>query len=264
MSNRLPHWQSIMFGAIAGAATWLLLDLIGVPAIFGVRSDVGLVPAMVLGAIFGLTRLRFLFPVIDLLLIALIGVVSYTTVIVEPAKSFIRSDPVPQSADAVVALSAGINADGFLTQQSADRTLKAVELVERGVAPTLLVTREEKRDRNLRFTSAEDQLRFANLAHLRSILSTRKVKSTHDEALAVASIAKYRNWRHIVLVTSPFHSRRACKTFERVGLMVSCVPSDSRDIAVKRLAHPHDRLGAFSMWLYETAGSLRYRLAGWI
>lgn len=253
-----------MFGAIAGAATWLLLDLIGIPEIFGIGSVAGLIPAMVLGAILGLTRFRFVFPVIDLLLIALTLVVSYTALIVEPTRSLIRSDPVPQSADAVVALSAGMTADGFLTQQSADRAIKAVELVERGVAPTLLFTREEKRDKNLRFNSAEDQLRLANLAHLRSILSTRRVKSTHDEALAVASIAKYRNWRHIVLVTSPFHSRRACRTFENVGLMVSCVPSDSRDIAVKRLVHPHDRIGAFALWLYETAGTLRYRVAGWI
>ena len=253
-----------MFGAIAGAATWLLLDLIGTPEIFGIGSDAGLIPAMVLGAILGLTRFRFVFPVIDLLLIAVVAVVSYTTLIVEPAKGLIRSDPVPRSADAVVALSAGMTADGFLTQQSADRAIKAVELVERGVAPTLLFTREEKRDKNLRFNSAEDQLRLANLANLRSIISTRPVKSTRDEALAVASIAKYRNWRHIVLVTSPFHSRRACKTFENVGLMVSCVPSDSREIAVNRLVYPHDRVGAFALWLYETAGTLRYRLAGWI
>ena len=125
-----------MFGAIAGAATWLLLDLIGIPEIFGIGSDAGLIPAMVLGAILGLTRFRFVFPVIDLLLIAVIVVVSYTALIVEPARSLIRSDPVPQSADAVVALSAGMTADGFLTQQAADRAIKAVELVERGVAPT--------------------------------------------------------------------------------------------------------------------------------
>ncbi len=253
-----------MFGAIAGIATWLLLVLIGIPEIFGLANDVGLIPAMVLGAIFGLTRLRFVFPVIGLLLVVLVLVVSYTTLIVEPAKSLIRSDPVPRSADAVVALSAGVTADGYLTQQGADRTLKAVELVENGVAPTLLFTREEKRGKDLRLTSADDQRRIANLAHLQSMLQTRRVTSTHDEALAVASIAKYRNWRHIVLVTSPLHSRRACRTFEKVGLMVSCVPSDSRDVPVKRLVHPQDRVGVFGLWLYETVGSLRYRLAGWI
>ena len=65
-----------MFGAIAGAATWLLLDLIGTPEIFGIGSDAGLIPAMVLGAILGLTRFRFVFPLIELLLIAVVAVVS--------------------------------------------------------------------------------------------------------------------------------------------------------------------------------------------
>ena len=253
-----------MFGAISGAALWLLLAQIGVPEIFGIGSNTGLIPSLVLGAIIGLTRFRFLFPAIVFLLIALILVVSYTTVIVQPVRGFIRSDPVPQSADAVVALSAGVNADGFLTQQGADRTLKAVELVENGIAPVLLFTREEKSGKNFHLTSAEDQMRFANIARLHSVLSTRRVKSTRDEALAVASIAKYRNWRHIVLVTSPLHSRRACRTFENVGLMVSCVPSDSRDVSLKRLVHAEDRIKAFSLWMYETAGTLRYRLAGWI
>lgn len=253
-----------MFGAVAGAATWLLVDLIGVPEIFGIGSDAGLVPLLVLGAIFGLTRLKLVFPVMTLLLIALILVVSYTTLIVDPARALIRRDPVPRAADAVVALSAGVTTDGFLTQQSADRTVKAVELVEQGVAPVLLFTHEEKKGKKFKVTSSDDQMRFANLAHLRSVLVTRRVKSTRDEALAVASIAKYRNWRHIVLVTSPFHSRRACATFEKAGLLVSCVPSDSRDVAVNRLIHPHDRVAAFALWLYESVGSLRYRVSGWI
>lgn len=262
--SRQPHWQSIVFGAVAGTATWLLIDLIGVPEIFGIGSDAGLIPLVVLGAILGLTRLRFLLPVITLLLLTLVIVVSYTTVIVKPAHSIIRSDPVPKSADAVVALSAGVTSDGLMPQQSTDRTLKAVELVERGVAPVLVFTREVKKADGKTFSSSDDQQRIVELARLHSIFSTRPVTSTRDEALAVRSIATYRNWKHIVLVTSPFHSRRACATFEKVGLLVSCVPSDSRDVPVKRLAHAHDRIDALSFWLYEKAGTLRYRLSGWI
>ena len=65
-------------------------------------------------------------------------------------------------------------------------------------------------------------------------------------------------------MTSPFHSRRACETFEKVGIAVSCVPADSRDLAVLNLTGPDDRVRAFSMWSYELAGTLRYWLAGWI
>jgi uncharacterized SAM-binding protein YcdF (DUF218 family) len=197
-------------------------------------------------------------------LICITAVVAYSTVVVKPAQSLVRSDALPASADAVVVLSGGVTSDGYLTQQGADRTLKAVELVSGGIAPVLLFTREERKSGGIVTTSADDQRRFASIAHVTQVLSTRRVRSTRDEALAVASVARYRGWKRIVLVTSPLHSRRACAAFEKVGLQVSCVPGDARDVAVRRLLHPHDRIVAFGLLLYETAGTLRYRQAGWI
>ena len=248
----------------AGTGLWLLLDLLGVPEVFGIGSEAGLIPLAIAGGILGITRARLLMPVSVAALFALVAVVSYTPLIVQPARSFVRVDPVPASADAVVVLSAGVTADGYLTQQGTDRVVRALELMEARVAPVLVFTREEKGTGLRRYDSSRDQQRFAAIARVGETVVTAKVESTHDEALAVARIAKARKWQRIILVTSPFHSRRACATFEKAGLAVSCVPSDSRDIAVRRLDYPHDRIGAFAMWLYETAGTLRYRQLGWI
>jgi hypothetical protein len=60
------------------------------------------------------------------------------------------------------------------------------------------------------------------------------------------------------------HTRRACATFEHVGIVVSCTASEARDFAVRKMAGAGDKLRAFQLWLYETAGSLDYRLHGWI
>lgn len=256
--------ERVLCGAISGAATWLIIDLLGVPHIFGIGSDAGLVPLTVLGGLLAVTRFRLVIPVSAVLLLGLTLAVAYTTVVVEPAQGLVRSDSLPSTADAVVALSGGITADGYLTQQGADRTLKAVELVSSGIAPVLLFTREERKSGALVTTSADDQRRIASLARVSRILSTARVRSTREEAVAVASVARHRAWRRIILVTSPFHSRRACATFEKAGLTVSCIPSDSRDVAVRRLVHPHDRIVAFGLLLYETAGTLRYRQAGWL
>jgi len=256
--------ERFLSGAIAGAATWLLLDLLGVPHIFGIGSDAGLIPLTILAAILAFSRVRLMFPVVAVMLILVAAGVAYTTVVVKPAQRLVRSDSLPPSADAVVALSGGMNADGYLTQQGADRTLKAVELVASGIAPVLLFTREEKKTGSVVNTSAEDQRRIASIGGVTRMLTTRRVRSTRDEALAVASVARHRGWRRIVLVTSPFHSRRACATFEKVGLTVTCVPSDSRDVAIRRMRGAHDRITAFGLLLYETAGTLRYRQAGWL
>ena len=82
--------------------------------------------------------------------------------------------------------------------------------------------------------------------------------------MRIAALARRNGWSRIVLVTSPFHSRRACATFEKTGIKVSCVPSDSRDIAVRSLTGSENRLLAFGMLIYEIAGTIRYRQAGWL
>ncbi|HXV17423.1 MAG TPA: YdcF family protein [Gemmatimonadaceae bacterium] len=256
--------ELILTGAVAGGALWLLLDLLGVPNVFGLGSEAGLIPLIVVGALLALTRFRRVVPLISLMLICVVMIVAYTPVIVRPARTFIRADPLPSSADAVVVLSAGVTPDGYLTQQGTDRALKGVALVESGLAPIIVFTLEEKGTGPKRYNSVGDQKRISAIARISNVLFTRKVKSTHDEAVAVAAIARQRGWRRIALVTSPFHTRRACATFEQTGLTVSCVPSESRDIAVRRLIYPHDRVAAFGMWLYETAGTLRYRQLGWI
>jgi uncharacterized SAM-binding protein YcdF (DUF218 family) len=151
-----------------------------------------------------------------------------------------------------------------LPQQGLDRLIKAVELVKSGVAPVLVVTREERRIDGGKTATSADQQRIIALAGIPHILSTVAVKSTHDEAMQIARLATNHGWKRIVLVTSPFHSRRACGTFEKAGLIISCVPSDSRDVAIRNLKFPSDRIQAFRMWLYETAGTLRYRQLDWL
>jgi uncharacterized SAM-binding protein YcdF (DUF218 family) len=249
---------------VAGVASWMLIDQLGVPHIFGVGSDAGLIPFAISGALVGLTRLRRIPVYLATVLLVVTLVVAYTSIIVRPSKALIRSDSLPASADAVVALSAGVTADGYLTQEGSDRLLTALALVKAGVAPRLVITREERKTGRTVFTSAGDQQRISSLTGITNIITTGKAKRTHDEAVMVGELARRGGWKRIVLVTSPFHTRRACRTFEKAGLTVSCIPSESRDIAVKRLAYAHDRIQAFGMWLYETAGTLRYRQKGWI
>jgi uncharacterized SAM-binding protein YcdF (DUF218 family) len=90
------------------------------------------------------------------------------------------------------------------------------------------------------------------------------VRTTHDEALRTAEIARREGWRTVVVVTTPLHTRRACATFERAGLAVVCVPSEERTFALRHLDAPGDRLAAFGEWLYETLGWIKYRHLGWV
>ena len=68
----------------------------------------------------------------------------------------------------------------------------------------------------------------------------------------------------MAVVTSPSHSRRACGTFEKAGLRVTCVPAESREVSFETLTTPGDRIEAFQLWVYELAGTINYRVKGWL
>ncbi|MEO5590235.1 MAG: YdcF family protein [Gemmatimonadaceae bacterium] len=256
--------ERLIAGAASGMAAWFLAQLVGVPQLAGLGVETGVFPLAAAGALLSLTRFRSAIPGLAIALLIVAMTVGGTNVVIGPARELIRTDRLPASADAVVALSAGLSADGYLSRQALDRTLSAIELVKNAVAPVLVITHEERKV-GLRIVDAgQDQRRLASLAGVTRVMSVGTVRSTRDEAVAVAELAKKSGWKRIVLVTSPFHSRRACRTFEKVGLKVSCIPSESRDIAVRSLAYPGDRLSAFGMLIYETAGTLLYKERGWL
>ena len=260
-SVALPRIAS---GMVVGAAIWMIIKTLGVPNVFHILGFDGIIPFAIAGAFLGLTRFRRVMSYAAALMLIALLVIAYTPLIVSPARKLIRRDALPTSANAVVVLSAGVTADGFLHQQGLDRLLKGLQLVRAGVSPVLVVTREQREVHDRKVTAARDQDSLAALAGVTNVIATPLEASTHDEAIAVALIAKKSGWTRIVLVTSPFHSRRACATFEKAGLAVSCAPSDSRDVAVGTMDTADDRVGAFGMWIYEMAATLQYRRKGWL
>ncbi|HEX2723063.1 MAG TPA: YdcF family protein [Gemmatimonadaceae bacterium] len=263
-ASRKERAGNAVLGFVLGAAIWITAARLGAPHIFGVGTAGWEIPFGVIGLLVAFTRFRAWLLWIAFGLVATLIIVSMTGVAMGPARDLVRSDPVPPSADAVVVLSAGVTADGLIPSQGSDRLLKALELVERRVAPVLVVSRERRFIGKKQVTSVADQDRLIAMFSVPEVVSTGWARSTRDEALYVAAIARRRGWKRVVVVTSPFHSRRACATFEKAGMAVSCVPAESRDIPVRALVMPEDRVAAFAMLIYEMAGTLRYRERGWI
>jgi uncharacterized SAM-binding protein YcdF (DUF218 family) len=260
--------SSILIRCLAGFALggliWLVVSALGLPNVAHLDEMIGLIPFALTGLALNLTRARsVLIATAAGSLLALV-VIAFTPFAVAGVHSLIRSDPLPAHADAVVVLSAGVTTDGYLHEEGLDRLLKGLSLVKRGIAPTLVVTREERHLGNIVVTTAADQDSITALADVTNVIATPVAASTHDEATDVKHIADRSGWKRIIVVTSPFHTRRACATFEHVGLTVSCIPSDSRDVSVRNLVGPRERAGAFGLWVYELAATLQYRRRGWM
>lgn len=254
-------------GAVLGALVWLAITVVGFHGVFHLSESSGIGPAALLGGLLGLSRFRVLLWLTGGALAALFATVAFTDVIAQPTRALVRSDAMPSpplALDAIVVLSGGITADGVVGADGTERLLSALQLNRATGTPNIVTTRVRHPAR-LEVSSDADQRRIIALAApgVRHFIVS-DVFSTRDEALRVRDLAREQRWARVAVVTSPAHSRRACGTFEKAGLRVTCVPAQSREVAFKTLSTPGDRVEAFRLWIYEMAGTINYRLKGWL
>ena len=257
-------------GFLAGALFGLLVREIGVWSIVGLKYLAMLFVLLfgVLGAAAGVSPLgRRLLWTADALLLLIVSLVAFTPVMTPLMRPLVRADPVPTAGvDAIVALSADVTPRGAISDVGADRLLTALELARRGVAPRLFTTRIAYRRFGTFLSSDADQRRLISLAGVsdRWTPLVERVGNTHDEALVVANHLRGFGGKSVAVVTSPWHTRRACATFESVGLRVVCVPALERGNETRVPESEADRLAALQYFLYEEVGSLVYRWRGWL
>lgn len=120
--------------------------------------------------------------------------------------------------------SPGADALLVLSGNPLTRIPHAIELWQQGIAPKILLT--DERPRNRRFAHLEpsnEDYAEAMLAELDLQIPVQVVPSltdgavsTFDEAADLKAYAEQQGWRHLVIVTDAFHSRRALLAFEQV------------------------------------------------
>jgi uncharacterized SAM-binding protein YcdF (DUF218 family) len=222
-------------------------------------------PAAIFGALVGPTRLRPLVWVPAGVVATLCILVAYTPIVLALAHPLVRSDPLPVRVDAVAVLGMGLTADGMMRRESADRLLSGLSLARRGLARVVLVSREHRSFNGKTVSDSADLQNVMGFADSTTrVIFVDSVLTTRTEALRMAAIARANHWSTFAVVTSPMHTRRACATFEAVGLRVVCVPAAVRGSGLYPGASAEDRLRAFRSWLYEMFASSSYKSRGWI
>ncbi len=222
---------------------------------------------VILGALIGLTPLRPLLWFAGGAIVLVLVVAAYTPVTAPLTAPLVRNDSIGRKKfDAIAVLSGGSTTEGLMGTMTLDRLLKGAELARAHLAPAMMISRETWQFGGMTVTDRADQEQVLamTLPDSEQVFFVDSVSSTRNEAERMKKIALAHGWKHIALVTSPLHSRRACATFEAVGFDVTCVVSASRDMALGKVRTPGDRLKAFRGWLYELAGTIKYRASGWI
>ena len=228
--------------------------------------DLGLyVPAAIFGALVGPTRLRPLVWVPAGVIAAICIAVAYTPVVNALARPLIRRDALPTRVDAVAVLSMGLTPDGMMRSETLDRLLTGLSLAKRGLAPVMMVSREQRSFAGQLVSDSADLRNVATLANPTArVIFVDSIVTTRTEAIRMGAIARANHWSTLAVVTSPMHTRRACATFEAAGLRVVCIPAAVRGSGLYPGANAEDRLRAFRSWLYEVFASSSYKSRGWI
>ena len=252
-------------GAILGTLCAVAAHVLGVQQLLRTPGLVLYIPAAIVGAILGASRLRPLLWIAAGIIALICIAVAYTPIVSPLSRQVVRQDQIPPRVDAIAVLSAGLTPDGMMRSETLDRLLTGLALAKQGVGQTLMISRERRNFGGKVVSDSADQQGLLSLATPSAqIIFVDSVVTTRTEAQRMKAIAQAHGWLRIAVVTSPMHTRRACATFERVGFNVVCVPAALRGSGLHEGSSAEDRLRTFRSWLYETFATSSYRRRGWI
>jgi uncharacterized SAM-binding protein YcdF (DUF218 family) len=254
-----------LIGAILGTLCAVSAHVLGVQQLLRRPDLVFYIPAALIGAVLGPTRLRPLLAIAAGVIALVCIAVAYTPLVSVASRPLIRRDSIPTRVDAIAVLSMGITPDGMMRGETLDRLLSGLMLAKRGLAPVILISMERRTLGNGQVSDSADLQSVIALAGAGTpTIFVDSVTTTRTEAFRMRAIARANGWETLALVTSPLHTRRACATFEAVGFKVVCVPAAVRGSGLNPGSNAEDRLRAFRSWLYETFATDSYRRRGWI
>ncbi len=176
-------------------------------------------------------------------------------------------------ADAIVCLGGGIEPSqqeliGLNMQESSDRPTTAIELMRRGKAPLLIFSGgAHPRSTTSEAGALKQWVEHWNLVAAK-VETLRVCKDTHDEAEAIAALARERGWKSLILVTSATHMRRAAAVFAKSTSLdirpAPCAFATRAELTEWVHLPDYGDIQSFSTWFHETIGWWTYRLRGWI
>jgi uncharacterized SAM-binding protein YcdF (DUF218 family) len=162
------------------------------------------------------------------LLLVLVGVLARQPLLTAAGDVLVVRDDL-QPSDAIVVLAGN----------SPFRARHAETLYRAGLAPHVIISNEPLSSHGVQTTWLE--LRQAGLVHLaipdEAIVPIPEISdSTYEEATHSREIMLAHGWRSAILVTDPFHMRRAVLTFRQAfdgaGLTVAASPADESKYGV--------------------------------
>ncbi|PIQ82820.1 MAG: hypothetical protein COV76_01525 [Candidatus Omnitrophica bacterium CG11_big_fil_rev_8_21_14_0_20_64_10] len=167
----------------------------------------------------------------------------------------------PQPADAIVVLAGGVGESGRPGQGYEERVARGVALYQAGWAPKILLASGY----SYRFQETEVMKALALSLGVpeRNILLESEGRNTLEEARRIGALLETLPARKVLLVSSPYHMRRAVGTFSRQTPEIDWIPVPIE----KSLFYPTERPPRWKQiegLLHEVLAVAYYRFNGWM
>ncbi|MBI3573347.1 MAG: YdcF family protein [Candidatus Kerfeldbacteria bacterium] len=129
-----------------------------------------------------------------------------------------------QPADVIIVLGSGTKKNGdHLPGQARDRVLRGIQLIQSGSAPMMILS--GGLDTQTKLVESEQMLHYAEAqgADPGTIVTETRSRDTYENAKFSLAIMAQHGWQSALVVTSPYHTRRACYLFHQLNGNVRCV-----------------------------------------
>ncbi len=131
-----------------------------------------------------------------------------------------------QQVDVIVILGARVEPNGQAGPDLQVRTLHAVSLFQRGLAPYLICTGGYHDDRLSAAAVARDLAVLQGVPTDKILLADGSM-TTREDATSARDLMVAHGWRTAILVSHPLHLERACLLFEGEGITVYPSPTST-------------------------------------
>ncbi len=204
-----------------------------------------------------LPRAAWLLIGVTLVLFLLSGFTNFNAVL---GRVWLEEQPL-QYADALVVLGGGIDAEsGELSFKTEERVRSAVQLFKDArPAPYLVVTGGKVGANPYAEAPAMAKLAQSLGVVENDIIQEDQAKNTLENAANVIVIGKKHGWSTYIVLTSDFHTSRACTFFRNAGAQVVCRSANRNAVQQRTFTR---RLQGTKVVLREYAANLYYWLTG--
>lgn len=238
--GRRSSKERVVYGVAAGVVTlvflvctWLegnfvkvigtLLMPAGLIWIFGLMAAAGFVAAGKRGQFGVLAALWIAYTIAGSLIVG-------TALTSRLEKDYADIDPFELTWDAVVVLGGGTatHRDYEFLGLSGDRVMLGARLWHTGRTPILITTGSTPPSAKISHVSADVTARIWKDLGIpdEAIIRVNNATDTTEELEAVADLIRRHQWKHVGLVTSARHMRRALRNAERFDVRVHPLPAD--------------------------------------